>query len=455
MQSVNKIIYKIGYLFLGSLLISIAAFAQENSPFSRFGLGDLTNTQHILNKGMGGVSIAYSDPQIINFSNPASFANARIVTYDFGVTIDSRVLRSKSPVSKFNSTNFSPSYIGISAPISSKHQFGMALGFKPVTRISYNVIRSERLPGIDSVQSLFEGSGGMNEIFFGVGKKWKGFSVGVTTGYHFGKKENTTKRALVNDSIVYYKANYSTTTFFRGAYVTGGLQYEILLNDTAAMRREKKATNNFYHLRLGATAALGHTLKAEQTNFKETFDYDYAGGIYTLDSIDKGSTIKGDIKIPTTYSFGFIIQKTTVDPSGIYDKWAFGADFITAKWSDYRYFNQQDATVNSWQFKMGGQWTPNAKNIKNYFSRVTYRAGFNVGKDYINADGKELKTYSVSLGLGLPVRATRFSYQYSTVHTSLEFGKRGSAANIITENYFKLSVGLCLSDVWFIKRKYD
>jgi hypothetical protein len=150
-----------------------------------------------------------------------------------------------------------------------------------------------------------------------------------------------------------------------------------------------------------------------------------------------------------------LIQKTASDASGVYDIWTFGAEFTTAKWSEYRFYNQADALINTWQVRVGGSWVPDPKSFDNYFSRINYKAGFNFGKDYINADGKELKTYGVSFGLGLPVRPARFSYQFTTIHTAFEYGKRGSAVNNITENYFKLSFALSISDIWFIKRKYD
>lgn len=48
--------------------------AQDNSPYSRFGIGDLTPSSHNLNRAMGGISAAYGDPVTINFNNPASYA---------------------------------------------------------------------------------------------------------------------------------------------------------------------------------------------------------------------------------------------------------------------------------------------------------------------------------------------------------------------------------------------
>jgi hypothetical protein len=444
--------FKIGFVVLCSCLITSAAFAQENSPFSRYGLGNLTFSQHIVNRGMGGLSVAYADGQSVNFSNPATFANARVVTYDLGITIDSRTLRENTSIAKYNSTNFSPSYLAVSAPLSAKRRLGMSFGFRPITRINYSVIRSERLSNVDSMQTLFEGSGGLNQFYVGVGKKWKNLSVGITTGYNFGRKENSTKRTFVNDTVAYYKSNYSTTTSFGGAFLSGGFQYEIRLDSSFNKRTEM---TNLYNIRLGGTVALGQKLYAQQNFVKETFDYDNSGGVFKVDSVSSGSNIKGRIQIPTTYTAGFLIQKTSLDATNAFDIWNIGAEFTTAKWSEYSFYNQKDATVDNWQFKVGGSWVPNPKNLRSYWSRVTYRAGVNIGKDYINADGKELKTFGLSLGFGLPVRPARFSYQFTTIHTAIEFGKRGSAANAVTENYLKLSLGLSLSDLWFIKRRYD
>jgi hypothetical protein len=466
MQSVSSTMFKIGSVVLCSCIVATTTFAQENSPFSRYALGNFLNTQHVANKGMGGIAVAYADGQSINFSNPATFSNARLVTYDIGIMIDSRTLRNANPVEKYNSANFTPAYLAVSMPISAKKRLGFAFGFRPLTRVNYSIIRNERLTNIDSLQSLFEGTGGLNQVYFGVGKRFlkkdkknpngpkipTGLSAGLSTGYNFGRKETSTKRALINDTVAYYKSNYSTTTSFGGVFLTAGLQYELML-DTAFNKR--KAMTDRYYLRFGANADLGQKLYAGQDFIKETFDYDNSGATYKIDSIAGGTNLRGRINIPTTYTAGLVFQKTSSDASGVYDIWTFGVEYTTAKWSEYSFYNQKDATVDNWQFKVGGQWVPNPKNIRSYWSRVNYRAGFNFGKDYINADGKELKNYGITFGLGLPVRPARFSYQFTTIHTALEFGRRGSAVNNVTEGYLKLSVGLSLSDIWFIKRKYD
>src|ERR1041385_6945202 len=105
------------FFFLVFLFFSLISVAQENSPFSRYGLGDLYPQQHIVSRGMGGLAAAYADPQAINTINPASYGYIGLVTYDFSLSIDDRTLRSATPVNKYNSTNLLPSYLLLGLPV--------------------------------------------------------------------------------------------------------------------------------------------------------------------------------------------------------------------------------------------------------------------------------------------------------------------------------------------------
>ena len=51
------------------------AFSQDNSPYSRYGIGDLVPPTNINSRGLGGLSAAFNEPLSINFSNPASFSS--------------------------------------------------------------------------------------------------------------------------------------------------------------------------------------------------------------------------------------------------------------------------------------------------------------------------------------------------------------------------------------------
>ncbi len=115
-----------------------------------------------------------------------------------------------------------------------------------------------------------------------------------------------------------------------------------------------------------------------------------------------------------------------------------------------------DKLSNSWQYKLGVQLSPDPSSGRGYWSTVNYRAGFYLGKDYINADGNGLKQYGVSFGAGLPIKKWRsYDNQFTILNTALQLGKRGSSVNNITENYLQFSFGISMSDIWFAKRRYD
>ena len=60
---------KISVLFIVLVLCSSTrSFSQDNSPYSRYGLGDIVPSTNVNSRGMGGISSAYSDFLSINFN---------------------------------------------------------------------------------------------------------------------------------------------------------------------------------------------------------------------------------------------------------------------------------------------------------------------------------------------------------------------------------------------------
>ncbi len=433
-------------LSLGFLLLLgyITTSAQENSPFSRYGLGDIFTGQNVLNRGMAGVAATLADGQSTNFYNPASYSAHKIVTFDVGVLIDNRNLKSAVPPKKFSSTNFIPSYVAMSMPLNKKSNLGLTFGLRPVSKISYSVQESKRLAGVDSMGTLYEGDGGLYQIFGGIGKRWKGLSIGFNAGYSFGRKETNTRVIFLNDTVPYAKSNSGTLTSYGNAFVNAGLQYEIALSKTSS-------------LKFGLAGDFKQTLNAKQDVVRETFDYDVNGATYRIDSVYESKDNRGKIQIPATYTAGIALNNYVQDRLGNKAlKSVFAVDFETSKWSTFTFYGKPDNLGEYWQLKVGGQLTPDPLSITNYWNRLTYRAGFYFGRDRINLDGKELSMYAVTLGAGLPIRKWRsYDNQFTVINTALEIGKRGGKNNNITENFFRLSFGVSLSDIWFIKKRYD
>ena len=413
----------------------LSANAQtENSPYSRYGLGDVLPSQNILNRAMGGVSAAYSDFHTVNFLNPASYSKLKYTTLDFGVEVDNRTLRALDPPRKFSSSSPIVSYLQLGIPLAMKKDWGMNIGLRPLTRINYKIERNERLTGIDSLNTLFEGNGGAYEVYTGTGFGIKNFSVGVNIGYLFGSKNFSTRKTFIPDSseVFYYQSNHETQANYNGLLLNGGIQWAGKLNKNTL-------------LRLGAFGNLKKNLNASKDIIRETFQYNSTTG--AVDSLDVASNqkgIEGKVDYPSTLGGGFIFDKP--------GKWMIGADITVTNWDDYRFFGEADQVQSSWKLHVGGQIIPKAG--KNYLSYVAYRAGFQYGKDYIKID-KDLPVWGFSAGASFPMRKAAYTNQFSMINLGIELGQRGNKDNLVRESFFRFSVGLSLSDLWFVKRKYD
>jgi hypothetical protein len=406
---------------------------------------------------MGGLSAVYSDGvsnnigQAINFMNPATYSNFFMVAYDLGLTIDSRTLRSENPSGKFTSNNFYPSYITVGVPINRAKKFGMAFGLRPVTRINYSVNTRESAAG-DSVGTIYEGSGGLNQAFVGLGKKWKGLSIGFNTGFNFGRKEISTKKIILNDTTYNYQSNSATYTSFSKAFFNAGMQYEFGIGKK--VNDQTKTTTNYY-LRLGATYDLEQRLSASQDIRRETFTESTQGDV-VIDTVSVQNNIAGTIQMPATFTGGINFRKTISNNRGIFEVLSIGVEYSATQWSKFRFYNQADPLNNSWQMRIGAQICPDPITGRSYWSNVNYRAGFFFGKDYVNPDGNGLNYTGFSLGASLPIKKwTNYDQQFTNINTAFQFGKRGSGVNNITENYFQFTLGFSLTDIWFQKRRYD
>ena len=440
-------------VLIGFAGMSNSLLAQDNSPYSRYGLGNVISSSNITTRGMAGISAAYADYTSINFNNPASYSNFLVeketrsnklrngrVVFDVGVSLSNRSLVAPNTVGKFTTSDLLISYLQVGIPL--KKNWGLSFGLRPLSKISYKVDRFERLINpttglpIDSAVTQFQGTGGSYLPSIGTGFAIGKFSFGANVGYLFGSRESHTLRNLINDTVLYYASDYTTNSSFGDLFFNAGAQYRIDINKTTV-------------LRLGISGNLKQDINGSQDFLRQTYSLGASGEELQIDSVLRQNDVSGKVVYPATYKAGFNLQRTKADFSG----WQLGADFSKGKWDDYRFFGTKDSVADNWQVSIGGQLNPRPK--ENYFSRIAYRFGLYAGRDYIHIRNN-IPEWGASFGMGLPLRTSRLSpYQYSIINLALEYGKRGNDDNLLKENIFRISASLNLSDLWFIKRKYD
>jgi hypothetical protein len=450
-KSSLSLLKKCSLLFF--VFFSANVFAQNNSPYSRFGLGDITAGNNVTSRGMGGISAGYADVISINFNNPASYsqfqtileqrskklASGRVIL-DVGTNLESRSLIAPNTSSKFTSNDLLFSYVQVGLPL--RKNWGMSFGIRPLTRISYLINRDDSLKDpisgntIERAITQFRGSGGSYLPTIGTGFAIKNFSAGFNIGYLFGNRENTTLRSLINDSIQYYSSEHSTNSSFGHLFFDAGIQYQIKFQKNTL-------------LRLGFSGNWKQTINGSQDKMVQTFSRGSSGEELRIDSVYEKDGVKGEMVYPSSYKGGFVFQHDNTNGSG----WTFGADYTAGKWSEYRFFGQTDSVQDNWMLNVGAQLRPRPQS--NYFSNVAYRFGFFTGKDYIKVQNN-LPVVGASFGVALPIRPSRLApTQFTIVNLGFEYMKRGNDNNLLKENLFRFSLGLNLTDLWFGKRKYE
>lgn len=457
MQSASTTVRKHKFVLSAALFSSLflnIVHAQDNSPYSRYGLGNLYPRVGVVNRGMGGVSAAYSDVVSVNYNNPASYAGFQVyqeqlskkvsqgrVILDAAVNFDSRSLSEPNTTRSFTANDVLFSHVYVGVPI--RKNWGLAFGIRPLSRISYNILRTERLQSpngnsIDSAFTQFTGTGGSFLPTIGTGFGTNHFRLGVNVGYLFGKKEVTTHRGFINDSIEYAAANYTTNANYGSLFFTVGSQVLFDLSKTS-------------QLRLGASGNWKQTLNGTQDILRQTYTRGTSGEELQVDSVFQQNDISGKVIYPANYTVGLMLN---LDPGQRTSGWNIGVDYAMGKWSDFRFFGAQDLVQNNWEVRAGAQVVPSETAVQNGKLK-TYRFGFFTGRDYIKV-GEDLPVWGVTLGLGLPLRNySRLTNQASILNFGLEYTRRGNDKNVIKENLIRVSLGLNFTDFWFGKRKYD
>ena len=155
--------------------MSTQLFAQENSPYSRYGIGLRQAQENIANRGMGGTSIADASKVLINPENPASYSSLKLTSYQLGLS--GSLFNIKSATTANRTGGFGLSYVNLAFPVG-KHT-GISFGLLPVSRVKYNMRQQTTIPNVSEVVNDYFGAGSIQKVYFGAAHEYKGFSLEI------------------------------------------------------------------------------------------------------------------------------------------------------------------------------------------------------------------------------------------------------------------------------------
>lgn len=413
------------------LLVTVGMSAQKNSTsaYSFFGLGNGNIKRTAEQMSMGGVGVAMKEYYRLNFSNPAAYSSLNLTTYTLALENKNMVVKDGTNSEPAAATSLS--YFALGIPIGPRG--GFAFGLLPNTTVGYS-LRSDVFDDEGSLQeiTLYNGKGGVNNLFFGAGYEvFKGFSIGLQGNYFFGEIENSILNQVDQVSLA---TKYETFVDIEGFSGNAGFQYETPISEKL-------------YLSLGGNFELENTTSTKETEYL----YSVSLGNFDIpkDTILNESS-RGKVLAPLKSSVGVGV--------GEKEKWFATAEYVFQEPFDYQgsvYGKNPDVKYGDYsKFALGAYYTPKANSITSYWDRITYRFGIkkeNTGL-LLDISGNqsnytEIEDFGISFGVGLPV-----SDQFSSFNVGFEIGKRGEDTNgLVQENYFNLRLSLSLTDKWFRK----
>lgn len=397
-----------------------AAQTSTNSPYTRYGFGNLADPGSANSKAMGGIAYALRDPLQVNFANPASYTAVDSLTFIFDGGLSLQKVNFSNGKIKQNANNASFDYITMQFRVA--NWAGVSIGLIPFSNVGYSLGRvNDAQEGYEDNVSAnqYSGEGGMHQLYLGAGFKiFKNLSVGANISYLWGDIERTKYSSFPNNTAI-MPTTVATSASMKSYKLDLGAQY------TQNFGKKHQAT-------VGVVFSPGHDITPELT---ATAQKGNSTTGYTVTNIDTTGicSIPLSVGAGITYTFD---KKLTV-----------GADALFQKWSDSKYLG--DEFCDRYKLSAGAEYVPNPVG-RNYLARVKYRIGGYYSKPYYKIEGQRAATeYGLTAGFGLPIPHTR-----SVVSVALQYANmEGSRANFLTENTFRICVGLTFNERWFFKRK--
>ncbi len=399
-------------------------FAQNNtsSPYTRYGFGGLMDAGFGQSKSMGGISYGLRTNKFTNSGNPASFTAIDTLTFRFEAAASLKFSSYEDANGQQTAMNGNLEYLAFQFPV--EKWLGVSAGLQPYSVVGYDFMTKETQPstiqgGSLETSYMYQGSGGVTQFYLGAAvNPFPNFSLGASLNFNFGtiKHQSSVSFGEKTGYSPTIQTNEIRVSDFSGLF---GAQY------TFSLPKNQKVT-------LGAVfqpqSSVGRS--AEQTIITNNID--------TVNITDNN-----DFDLPLTVGMGVVYNLS--------EKLLAGFDYKYQAWSDARYFGEKPF-VDRDKFSLGIEYQPNNFS-KNYLNRIYYRAGVNYSNSYAKINGEGINEYTVSAGLGLPLKR---STNPTVLNFVFEYGNIGTTAhNLIKEQYFKFTLNMTINERWFMTRKFE
>ena len=421
-----------------------AALAQSstNSPYSQYGLGILSDQSSGFSRGMNGLSLGFHEHNQVNYLNPASYSSLDSLSFIFDAGVSGQVTNFKEGGNRLNANSSSFEYV--MAGFRALRHVGVSFGVLPYTNIGYSYSRSQRVGGSGTTvaTNTYSGTGGLHQIYLGVGwEPLRGLAVGVNGSYIYGEYTRTVANS--------YSDSYANTLTKRYTADVRNFKIDFGAQYTARLTKKDELT-------LGVTYGLGRKIGGDpKLEIISTNAQTKVADTATFNGSNGG---KLQLEIPRTLGVGLMLNHD--------NSLKLGVDYTLQKWGSVEMpvYQASDAGQKATysmrpgyysdrhKLTVGADFCPQGQS-RRLMRRVHYRAGVAYATPYYYINGQDgPKELSASLGFGIPI--INGYNNRSQLNVGVQW-VRQSARNYITENSFRLNIGITFNERWFAKWKVE
>lgn len=419
--------YKQALCALFLALFSSITFAQSNgaspntnSPYTRYGFGQLSDQSFGNSKAMGGIAYGLRDGAQINVSNPASYTAIDSLTFIFDGGFSMQNTNFSDGNVKMNVKNSSFDYVAMQFRLN--RRFAMSAGFIPFSTVGYSFQTQAPVENAESITAYsdFTGTGGLNQLFLGAGfKVIDNLSIGANVSYLFG--------TIKHQSITSFSDNTINSSVRLSQVKVNDFKLDFGVQYTQQFGKKHAMT-------LGAVYSLKHKLNNDAFHMTGHQSNSNIWG-QNVDTINNG------FQLPHSFGAGLTY---------VYDKrLTVGFDYTLQKWGETRFFNEYGKLNDRSKYSFGAEFIPSYTK-RNYLTKIKYRVGAYYSDPYVKVKGLDgAREFGVSAGFGLPIINSKSLLNISAQYINVKPKTKG----LLEEKYMKISVGLTFSERWFAKWK--
>jgi hypothetical protein len=413
----------VGILLGVAACLSVTAQNSTNSPYTRFGYGELADRSFAAGRAMGGTGIGLRSGKQVNVLNPASYTAVDSLTFVFDFGVHAQLSWFTQGDIQQKNRNGNIEYMAMLFRLFPG--LAVSAGLLPFSHVGYRFVGEEQAMGVTS----FVGTGGVTEVYGGVAwEPWrKRLSFGVNGSFLFGDISHQRNVSFSSSEAL----NVINTRYLevRAVKWEAGLMYT-------------QPLGKFHRLTLGAVYTPAQTLTPGVYEVRQV-------GSGTEGAYTQTDTLGGNFGLPKAFGFGLSFVKE--------NKLTINADARFEKWGDVLF--DQDKLRDRMRIGFGLEYIPDAVG-RSFFQRVKYRIGGHYANSYAQADLGELGThgyreYGAGIGLGLPIRTGYGVDDHrSVINLAIQYVQvRPEFKGLVAEDYLRFSLNFTFNEMWFYKLK--